>query len=76
MLERFLPASVVGPEDRRALRRFASNCLSEIIFCICWLFRLFITMRDRETAVAAGVNGIAPSGYDKAPEAAYNAASR
>src|ERR1035438_3082573 len=32
MLERFRPASVTGPWDRRALLRFASSCLSEIIY--------------------------------------------
>ena len=31
MRERFRPASVFAPVDRRALRRFASSCFSEII---------------------------------------------
>jgi len=51
-LERFLPSSV-GPVDRRALLRFASSCLSEIIITyLAACSRFLITMREREKAGA------------------------
>ena len=61
MLERFRPVSVTGPWDRRALLRFASSCLSEIIITyLVACCRLFGTMRDKEIAcgLAASLGGI------------------
>src|SRR5579863_9431649 len=52
--ECFLPSSVLGPVDRRALPRFASNCLSEIILFLMAYRRLRDTTGSAEMACAAG----------------------